>query len=138
MRTPSPVRACASLWAATAETAHGEAFNYVHAPFRWRRVWERVAAHFDLATGEPIPFLLAEHMPALKSVWQRIAGGLVTPDYAEAVGWGFGDFVFGSAFDVLSDTTKIRAAGFDETLDPADALIAAIERQIAARILPRP
>ena len=52
------------------------------------------------------------------------------------VGWDFGDFVFGSAFDVLSDTTKIRVAGFGETLDPADALIDAIERQIAARILP--
>ena len=134
--TDAHALARASLWAATAEAARGQAFNYVHAPFRWRRAWEKVAARFGLETGEPIPFSLAAHMPALEPVWRRIAGDLVQPDYAKAVGWGFGDFVFGSAFDVLSDTTKIRTAGFAETLDPVDALVAAIERQIAARILP--
>ncbi len=61
--TDAPALARASLWAATADAAKGEAFNYVHAPFRWRRVWEKVAAHFGLETGEPIPFSLAEHMP---------------------------------------------------------------------------
>ena len=136
--TDAHALARASLWAATASTARGEAFNYVHAPFRWRRVWETVAAHFELEAGEPIPFSLAGHMPALEAVWRKIAADLVQPDYAKAVGWGFGDFVFGSAFDVLSDTTKIRMAGFAETLDPAAALIDAIERQISARVLPRP
>ncbi len=136
--TDAHALARASLWAATAKTARGEAFNYVHAPFRWRRVWEKVAAHFALAAAEPIPFSLAEHMPALEPVWRAIAGGLIQPDYAKAVGWGFGDFVFSSAFDVISDMTKIRMAGFTETLEPADALIAAIERPIAARVLPRP
>ena len=38
----------ASLWAATADRARNEAFNYVHEPFRWRRIWEKVAAAFDL------------------------------------------------------------------------------------------
>lgn len=128
----------ASLWAAIADAAAGQAFNYVHEPFGWRRVWERVASRFRLETGDPIPFSLAEHMPTLEPVWQRIADDLVQSDYAKAVGWGFGDFVFGSGFDVVSDTTKIRMAGFGETLDPADALVAAIERQIEARILPRP
>ncbi|MCX8252712.1 NAD-dependent epimerase (fragment) [Beijerinckiaceae bacterium RH AL1] len=94
--------------------------------------------HFGLTLGEPIPFSLAAHMPRLEPVWRRIAGDLVQPDYAKAIGWEFGDFVFGSAFDVVSDTTKIHMAGFAGTLDPADALVAAVERQIAARILPRP
>ena len=137
--TDAHALARSSLWAATAEAARGEAFNYVHAPFRWRRVWETVAAHFGLETGEPIPFSLAEHMPALAPVWRtdrrRSRSSRI---YAKAVGWGFGDFVFGSAFDVLADTTKIRMAGFTETVEPADALIAAIERQIAARVLPHP
>jgi hypothetical protein len=39
--TDAHVLARASLWAATAETASNEAFNYVHEPFRWRRIWER-------------------------------------------------------------------------------------------------
>ena len=136
--TDAHALARASLWAATADAASGQAFNYVHAPFRWRRVWTTVARHFGLDTGEPIPFSLAAHMPALEPVWRRIAGQLVEPDFARAVRWGFGDFVFGSAFDVLSDMTKIHRAGFAETVDPAQALVSAIERQIAGRVLPRP
>lgn len=136
--TDAHALARASLWAATADAAAGEAFNYVHAPFRWRRVWEAVARHFGLETGEPIPFSLAAHMPALEPVWRRIAGQLVEPDFARAVRWSFGDFVFGSAFDLLSDMTKIHRAGFAETVDPAQALVSAIERQIAARVLPHP
>lgn len=136
--TDAHALARASLWAATADAARGQAFNYVHAPFRWRRAWEKVAMHFGLTLGEPIPLSLAAHMPKLEPVWRRIAGDLGQPDYAKAIVWGFGDFVFGSAFDVVSDTTKIHMAGFAGTLDPADALVAAIERQIAARILPRP
>jgi len=53
------------------------------------------------------------------------------------VGWVFGDFVFHSAFDLVSDRGKIRRAGFTETVDSAEALIAAIRRQQEARILPR-
>ena len=136
--TDAHALARASLWAATADAASGQAFNYVHAPFRWRRVWNTVARHFGLDAGEPIPFSLAAHMPALEPVWRRIAGQLVEPDFARAVRWGFGDFVFGSAFDVLSDMTKIHRAGFAETVDPAQALVSAIERQIAGRVLPRP
>ena len=136
--TDAHALARASLWAATAAAAKGQAFNYVHAPFRWRRVWGTVAHRFGLNTGEPIPFSLAAHMPALEPVWRRISGQLVEPDLAKAVRWGFGDFVFGSAFDVLSDMTKIHRAGFAETVDPAQALVSAIERQIAARVLPHP
>ena len=134
--TDARALARASLWAATADAASGQAFNYVHPPFRWRRVWERVAARFGLATGPATAFSLAGHMPLLEPVWNRIATGLVQPDYASAVGWGFGDFVFGSSFDVVSDMTKIRLAGFTEDADPVAALIGAIERQIAARTLP--
>jgi nucleoside-diphosphate-sugar epimerase len=135
--TDAHALARASLWAACAEAAAGEAFNYVHPPFRWRRVWEQIARHFRLPVGEPIPFALAEHMPALAPLWQKMSDGLVQPDYAKAVGWGFGDFVFGTEADVISDMTKIRLAGFCEDRDPVDMLIRAIERQQAAGIIPR-
>ena len=134
--TDAHALARASLWAATAEQASGQAFNYVHPPFRWRRVWEKVAKHFGLEVGEPIPFALATHMPALEPVWQATAGVLVKTDFSKAVGWGFGDFIFGTEADVISDMTKIRLAGFSEDLDAVDALIRAIERQQAGRVIP--
>ncbi|MFS2222591.1 hypothetical protein [Pantoea sp. B65] len=134
--TDARVLARASLWAALSDKARGEAFNCVSPPFRWNRIWQKVAARFSLETGTPVPFSLATHMPALAPVWQRISSGLLQPDYARAVNWQFGDFVFGADFDVISDITKIQLAGFTETCDPAKALIAAIETQIAAGVIP--
>jgi hypothetical protein len=66
---------------------------------------------------------------------------LVAPDagaepYHKAVGWGFGDFVFGAEFDLISDMTKIRLAGFSETVDTTQALVAAIRRQQRDGIVP--
>jgi nucleoside-diphosphate-sugar epimerase len=129
--TDAHALARASLWAATADKARNEAFNYVHEPFRWRRVWERIGRSFGLKVGPPMPLKLANHMPLLAPVWDRIVAEqkLKLPAYEKAVGWGFGDFVFGAEFDVVSDMTKIRLAGFSETVDSTEALIVAIRRQ---------
>ena len=136
--TDSHALARASLWAATADAARDEAFNYVHEPFRWRRVWEKVGAELGLEVGPPMPLKLADHMPALAPVWDRLATeqGLPATPYEKAVGWGFGDFVFGAEFDVVADTTKIRLAGFTETVDSVKALIDAIRRQQASHVIP--
>jgi nucleoside-diphosphate-sugar epimerase len=135
--TDAHALARASLWAATANAARNEAFNFVHEPFRWRRVWERVGSALGLDPGPPMPLKLANHMPALAPVWDRLVG----PDadakpYDKAVGWGFGDFVFGAEFDLISDMTKIRLAGFHETVDTTEALIAAIRRQQRDGVVP--
>lgn len=129
----------ASLWAAEAAVAGGHAFNYVHEPFRWERVWRRTADALGLAVAPPIPFTLADHMRHHGPVWDRLRReqGLAPSDYGRAVGWGFGDFVFKSAFDVVSDMGKIRRAGFTETVETEQALIDAIRRQQEAGILPR-
>ena len=136
--TDARALARASLWAAAADSARNEAFNYVHEPFRWRRVWERTGAAFGLELGPPMPLKLAGHMPALAPVWDRLVAeqGLTTAPVDKAVGWGFGDFVFGAEFDLLSDMTKIRLAGFSETVDTTAALIAAIRRQRADGVIP--
>lgn len=137
--TDSHALAHASLWAATADAARNEAFNYVHEPFRWRRVWEKVGEALGLEVGPPMPLGLAGHMPALAPVWKQLMQEQGLPDVAfdKAVGWGFGDFVFGAEFDVVADMTKIRLAGFGETVDSATAIVDAIRRQQANGVLPR-
>jgi nucleoside-diphosphate-sugar epimerase len=137
--TDAHALARASLWAATAEAARGEAFNYVHEPFRWRRLWERVAEALDLPLGPQMPMKLATHMSDKAPLWARLVAeqGLVDTPYARAVGWGFGDFVFHSDFDLVSDMGKIRRAGFGESVDSLAALLAAIARLQEAKVLPR-
>ncbi|USI73766.1 NAD-dependent epimerase/dehydratase family protein [Sphingomonas morindae] len=137
--TDAHALARASLWAATAEAARGQAFNYVHEPFRWRRIWERIGAALALPPGPPLPMTLATRLADQGPAWRRLvaAQGLVDTPYDAAVQWGFGDFVFHSAFDLVSDMGKIRRAGFAETVDSGQALLDAIARLQAARVLPR-
>ncbi|AWN55652.1 SDR family oxidoreductase [Methylobacterium sp. 17Sr1-1] len=137
--TDAGALARASLWAATADAARGEAFNYVHEPFRWRRVWEKLTAVLDLPPGPPVPLRLSQHMADKAPAWARLVAeqGLVDTPYARAVGWAFGDFVFHSDFDLVSDMGKIRRAGFTESVDGVAALIDAIRRLQKAKVLPR-
>ncbi len=128
----------ASVWAALDPAARGEAFNLVNEPFRWERVWRRVAAAFDMEAGPPQPFSLAKQMPLKAEAWQKLVErhGLQTLPYEKLVGWWFGDFVFNTEFDMVSDMGKIRRAGFTEAVETEATIVRAIESLRANRQLP--
>jgi len=128
----------ASVWAALDPAASGEAFNLVNEPFRWERVWKHVAAAFDMEVGAPQPFSLARQMPLKADAWQQLVQqhGLQSLPYEKLVGWWFGDFVFNTEFDMVSDMGKIRRAGFTEAVQTEATIVTAIERLRAARRLP--
>lgn len=128
----------ASVWAALDPAARNEAFNLVNEPFRWERVWRHVAKAFDMEVGPPQPFSLAKQMPLKAAAWERLVArhGLQTLPYDKLVGWWFGDFVFNTEFDMVSDMGKIRRAGFTEAVETEATIVAAIESLRAARQLP--
>jgi nucleoside-diphosphate-sugar epimerase len=128
----------ASVWAALDPAARGEAFNLVNEPFRWERIWRGVAAAFDMEVGTPQPLSLAKQMPLKAAAWDALAQrhGLQTLPYEKLVGWPFGDFVFNTEFDMISDMGKIRRAGFTEAVDTEAAIEAAIRSLRAAKQLP--
>jgi len=128
----------ASVWAALAPSAVGEAFNLVGEPFRWERIWRDVAACFHMEVGDPQPFKLAAQMPLMKDAWQALAArhGLQEVDYEKLVAWPFGDFIFNTEFDMISDMGKIRRAGFTEAVRTEDTVIGALERLRARKVLP--
>ena len=136
--TDTNLLARASLWAATAASARNQAFNYVQEPFRWERIFAKVAAANDLPLGPPMPMSLATHMVWQEEVWRKLVTehGLKPTPYKELVGWPFGDFIFNTGFDMISDMGKIRQAGFTETIDPAVAVIDAIASLRLQKILP--
>ncbi len=136
--TDASLLARASLWAATADGARGQAFNYVHEPFRWERIFKRVGVALDMEVGPPMPMSLAKHMADQGAVWRRLVEthGLRDTPYDKLVGWGFGDFIFNCGFDVVSDMGKIRRAGFAETTDSAEAIITAIASLRERKVLP--
>jgi nucleoside-diphosphate-sugar epimerase len=136
--TDSAWLARASLWAAQAQAAHNRVFNIVGEPFRWERIWKRVADEFDMEVAPPQPFSLTKLMPAQARAWARLAKehGLLHVPYEKLVGWAFGDFVFNTEFDMISDMGKIRRAGFGEAVKTEATIVAALDRLRTAKYLP--
>ncbi|HUC16828.1 MAG TPA: SDR family oxidoreductase [Acetobacteraceae bacterium] len=137
--TDARLLAEASLWAATSPRAAGEAFNLVNGDlFRWERLWPRLGRALGLEVGPPMPLTLALHMADKAPLWERLARehGLTGPAYERLIGWGFGDFIFHTEFDVISDMTKARRHGFRGTADTETTLLDAIARLRARRIIP--
>lgn len=137
--TDASLLARASAWAATEEKASGEAFNITNGDvFRWERMWEDIARHLGLDVAPPVPLKLAQHMADKGPVWKRIAErhGLVQPDLSKLVGWPFGDFIFHTESDVISNVNKINEFGFTEWMDSTKSLIAAVDSLKRQRVLP--
>lgn len=129
----------ASLWAATTPEAGGEAFNVTNGDvFRWERLWPDIAEHLGLDSAPPIPLKLTAHMADKGDVWRHLATrhGLVEPNLDRIAGWAFGDMLFHTETDIISDVNKIRRFGFTETADARQTLLNALDRLKEKRILP--
>jgi nucleoside-diphosphate-sugar epimerase len=137
--TDAGLLARASAWAAKDEGASGEVFNVTNADvFRWERMWEDAARHLGLEIATPVPLKLARHMADKGAIWREIAekNGLVQPDLGKLVGWGFGDFIFNTETDVISDVNKIYRYGFTERVDSAASLLAVLDSLKRQKVLP--
>jgi nucleoside-diphosphate-sugar epimerase len=137
--TDAGLLARASAWATWDEKISGQAFNVTNGDvFRWERMWDDVARHLGLDIAPPLPLKLAQHMADKGAVWRKIAErhGLVEPDLTKLVGWPFGDFIFHTESDVISNVNKIYEFGFRERMDSTKSLIAAIDSLKRQKVLP--
>jgi nucleoside-diphosphate-sugar epimerase len=128
----------ASVWAALSPAARNEVFNLVGEPIRWERIWRRVADAMEMSVAPPQPFSLASQMPAKADAWSKLAARhtLQPIPYEKLVNWGFGDFVFNTEFDLISDMGKIRRAGFTEAVETEATIVAALARLRVKGYLP--
>lgn len=126
-------------WILTAPAAHNQVFNLTDGDlFRWNQLWARVADHFDLKVGTARNWKLETWMADKQPLWEQIAArhNLVEPRLDRIAPWAFADFVFHQTYDVLSITTKIRMAGFHDTVATQEQLVAHLRAYQEARILP--
>jgi len=56
--------------------------------------------------------------------------------FADAANWAFGNYVLGNEWDVMSDTTKARRAGFHECLDSEARFVEQLRELRTARFVP--
>jgi nucleoside-diphosphate-sugar epimerase len=127
-----------SVWAAT-RAAAGEAYNLTNGDvFRWYQIWQAVARYFEMPLGEPQTLSLTAYMADKGPLWQSLVEkhGLLPVPYAQIASWAFGDFIFRCDWDVISSTTKIRQAGFQDVLDSMQMFIQLFDEFRARKIIP--
>jgi hypothetical protein len=116
-----------------------EVFNVTNSDFfRWCNLWPRIAALFEMPDGPVQTIRLAEFMSDKAPLWQAMQRrhGLQAIAYDDLVAWPFGDYVFGTDWDVMSDTLKIRRAGFTEGVDSEAMILALLADLRAKKVVP--
>ncbi len=126
-------------WMATSEAARNQAFNVMDGTlFRWNRLWPRIAKLYGLETGVVRPIKLAQWMADKQPMWDAIVKrrGLEPSRLEDVATWAFGDFVFGLEHDVVSSVAKLRLAGYHDTVDTEEQILAHLVRYREAKVLP--
>jgi len=129
----------AIVWMATEERCANQVFNATNGDaFRWEHLWPRFAAYFGMNPGPVRPLPLARFMADKGPVWERVVArhGLEPTPYERMAVWPYGDFVFGSDWDLFSDTTKLRRYGFPEAIDSEAMIFAHLDRYREAGLIP--
>lgn len=126
-------------WMSTSEHGRNQAFNVTDGTlFRWERLWPRVAKFYGIEVGSIRTLNLNTWMADKGPCWAAIAKkyGLQASRMEDVVTWGFGDFLWGLEYDVVSSMSKIRLAGFHDTVDTEDRLLALLAEYREAKVLP--
>jgi len=137
--TESAHFARAARWAATEPRCGNEAFNITNGDyFRWRNLWPKIAAVFDMKIAEPQAISLTQHMADKAALWDGMIDkyGLERIAYQDLVAWPFADYVFGADWDVMSDVTKSRLYGFHDVVDSEAMFVRLLQRFRDERIVP--
>ncbi|MEJ0075865.1 MAG: NAD-dependent dehydratase [Alphaproteobacteria bacterium] len=137
--TDASLFARAMKFMATTPQCRNQAFNVANGDVvSWRSLWPRIAAAFGIAAGEVRPCSLNEWSRDKQPVWDSIVAkyGLAPTRLDDVADWAFADFHWGQGYDVVSDPSKLRQAGFPETIDSGAMLLAQLQRYRDARILP--
>ena len=137
--TESAHFANATLWAATEQRCGNQAFNITNGDyFRWRNLWPKIAAVFEMPFGDPQTICLTQQMSEKGPLWEEIAAkyNLNRIRYADLVAWSFADYVFGADWDIMSDVTKSRLDGFHDVVDSEAMFVRLLRRFREERIVP--
>lgn len=130
-------RAC--HWAALEPRCSNQAYNVTNGDyFRWCNLWPKFAEFFDLPYAPPQTIALSAMMADKEPLWDGIVErhGLKPHRFADIAAWAFGDYVFGTYWDVMSNVTKSRQHGFHEVVDSEEMFLRLFQRFRDERILP--
>ncbi len=129
----------AMVWCGTDPGGANEVFNITNGDFfRWKNVWPAFADFFDMPYGEPQKIPLTEFMADKAPLWAEIVEkhGLRSYPYDQMAAWPFGDYVFNTDWDVMTDTLKLRLHGFHDCLRTDDMFLRIFQQFRDMKIIP--
>ena len=130
----------AIIFISTRDSGKNAAFNVTNGDsFRWCQVWPLLAQWFGIPCGVPRGMKLAKWMADKGPVWDRIVARheLEPRSLGSLASWEFADFVFEKEWDLLTDTGKLRRAGFNACVDTIAMIHDQLDQYRDARLLPR-
>jgi nucleoside-diphosphate-sugar epimerase len=137
--TDAGLLARAMTWMATEPACANQAFNVVNGDYiRWQHLWPVFARHFDLEPAPPRAMSLVQSMADKGPLWQQLVAkhALEPYRYEDLVSWRYGDIVFSSGHDIVSDIGKTWRAGFREAVDTEAMFLRLFDSYRASRIIP--
>lgn len=137
--TDADLLAKAMHWCATAPAAANQAFNITNTDFfRWENVWPRIAQFFDMPLGPVQTISLTDFMADKGPLWERMIQkyDLRKIPYGDIAAWPFADYVFATDWDVMTDTLKIRLAGFHEAVRSDDMFLRQFKQFREMKVIP--
>lgn len=129
------------IWSATDPAGANEALNAVNGDvFRWRRMWEEIAADLGVETAAYPGHArsLEEEMRGRDAEWDAIVAryGLAPNPMSRLASWWHTDSDLGREVETFADMTKSRSLGFLGFRDSRRTFSDLFERLRSERIIP--
>ena len=137
--TDALLLARAATWVATSKKTSFEVFNITNGDlFRWEHLWPKIAKYFDMECAPIQTISLSHYMPIQEQTWLKLVDthNLKTMPYSKIAAWPFADFILGSEYDVITDTTKIKQYGFHEVIDSERQLLKLFDEFREQKLIP--
>jgi hypothetical protein len=93
---------------------------------------------YGMDVADPVPIPLATYMTDKAPLWERMIEKyqLQAIPYEQVASWPFGDMIFGSGFDNISSTIKVRVAGFHSCIDTEHMFAGEFQKLADTRVIP--
>ena len=129
----------ATLWALGEDRARNEIFNVSNGDvYRWRQLWNELAAFYDLPIAEPLAMSTVSEMSEKAPLWDAMVAryGLHATPYDQIANWAFVDWMLNFREETILSTIKIRQAGFADCIDTHQSFRRQLTRLRNLRIVP--
>jgi nucleoside-diphosphate-sugar epimerase len=133
-----------AIFVSTADGCGNRAFNVGNGDmFRWRYMWPALARYFGQEPAGPQPYSLKEFLSGKLALWGEMVRkyGLKEFPFERTPDWAQGAFSppnsrLGCEYDFISDTIRVRQAGFAECIDSEQMFLGMFDRFRAEKLIP--